>query len=43
MRKFSKSQDSPFNKSIIDNYFVLLCSKPKENEKSINWREKIVI
>jgi hypothetical protein len=43
MRKFSKGQESPFNRSLIENYCTLLCSKPKENEKSINWKEKIAV
>jgi hypothetical protein len=43
MKKFSKGQESPFNKNLVDNCCILLCSKPNENEKSIKWKEKIVI
>jgi hypothetical protein len=42
MMKLSKSQNSPFSSNVIENVSILLFPKVKENEKCVNWREKIV-
>jgi hypothetical protein len=41
MKKMSKSEASPFDNGVLENLSIILFYKYKENEKSINWKEKI--